>query len=269
MNEQVIKEIKAIVKKIRSDYKIGDNTVIGEDIFKILRTKGHILFFPLMDEPDLDGFHIKRTVNDVEQAYIYINTSKKVEKNIFCAAHELGHVYEVDNVIYGLDDRYKNEDSEEIMNRFAAELLMPESIFTEQCIGSLNKYKNDNKISVADILRTIVFLMDYFFVPYKAVVRRMNEIGVINDLSVTNLEKLDGEIVEQFIYEGHYTKLIRKNNLKDFDGLQEEIIYAEDNCIYGLKKINEIREDFEIPITDEAKMQHIGREFIDMPLNQD
>ena len=73
--------------------------VIRDEIFKLLRSKSHIVFYPLDEELDLDGFHIERCVNGEVKAFVYINTAKNFEKNIFCAAHELGHIYEIEKAI--------------------------------------------------------------------------------------------------------------------------------------------------------------------------
>ena len=37
--------------------------VIRDDIFKLLRQKSKIIFYPLEEELDLDGFHIEKSVN--------------------------------------------------------------------------------------------------------------------------------------------------------------------------------------------------------------
>lgn len=56
-----------------------------------------------------------------------INTNNTIEKQVYIAAHELGHVWKIDEKVLAKCDG--NIDSEAIINRFAAELLMPAELF--------------------------------------------------------------------------------------------------------------------------------------------
>ncbi len=262
MEQEVVKFIREKAETIRNEYGYKER-IIGEDIFKIVRNKGCILFYPLQDEPDLDGFHIRRTISGEEKAFIYINTAKSVEKNIFCAAHELGHIYEIEKAV---KEKYpQSEDlDEDIINRFAAELLMPYQEFCKLTKEKLDEMSDgNNRISVNDILKMIVYLMDYYFVPYKSVIYRLEETGFISLEACNQLESYD-EIVKKYIFEGNYTKLMRKNDVKDFDGLQDDLIFAKDNRVYGNAKIKKIQEDFDIPETDEKKKQEYESTFVDL-----
>lgn len=54
--------------------------MIRDEIFKLLQSKSNIIFFPLDEELDLDGFHIERCVNRQMKAFVYINTAKNFKK---------------------------------------------------------------------------------------------------------------------------------------------------------------------------------------------
>jgi len=65
--------------------------------FSILEKTAIVVFYPLDDEND--GFHIQRTLKGKSADFVYINTSKAIEKQIFTAAHELGHRLGVESYI--------------------------------------------------------------------------------------------------------------------------------------------------------------------------
>ena len=72
-------------------------------------------------------------------------------------------------------------DSEAIINRFAAELLMPSEIFKKFFLLECAK-NNIHGGTVEDkvLIKIIVFLMNTFMVPYKAIIYRIEEIGYID-----------------------------------------------------------------------------------------
>lgn len=226
--------------------------VIRDDIFKLLRKKGKVIFYPLPEEPELDGFHVQKVVNGKLTAFVYINTAKNFEKCIFCGAHELGHIYEVEKEIQKEypEVQFTIEETDNIMNRFAAELLMPEDkfkeIFHKRIFLLGKKWK---QMTYADLLKTIVALMDYFYVPYKAIVWRLHEIGLFTDagkVEFEEIEKNDREIINSYIYEGKYTRLRTPSNLKSFENLPEYLRKAEEEDIFRREKINRIRMEFDI-----------------------
>lgn len=229
--------------------------VIRDDIFKLLRQKSKIIFYPLEEELDLDGFHIEKSVNGQMVAFVYINTAKNYEKCIFCGAHELGHIYEIEKDIL---NEYPQEvltmqDIDDVMNRFAAELLMPRENFKQKFEEFLMRNrKNNSVIKYSELLKTIVALMDYYYVPYKAVVWRLWEIDFLT-LSgrdkFENIEKEERDIIDAFILEGKYTRLRHPTRLKNFENLTENLKYAEENGVYGANKIQMMKTDFDIDIS--------------------
>lgn len=229
--------------------------VIRDDIFKLLRQKSKIIFYPLEEELDLDGFHIEKSVNGQMVAFVYINTAKNYEKCIFCGAHELGHIYEIEKDIL---NEYPQEvltmqDIDDVMNRFAAELLMPRENFKQKFEEFLMRNrKNNSVIKYSELLKTIVALMDYYYVPYKAVVWKLWEIDFLT-LSgrdkFENIEKEERDIIDAFILEGKYTRLRHPTRLKNFENLTENLKYAEENGVYGANKIQMMKTDFDIDIS--------------------
>lgn len=252
------KEYIDIIVKRKDEILAGFNykeIVVRDEIFKLLRQKSRILFYPLDEELDLDGFHIERCVNGKMEAFVYINTAKNFEKNIFCAAHELGHIYEVEKNIQRTfpDVHLTNKEVDVIMNRFAAELLMPHLHFCNEFQSRLSAVCGDKEgLKVSDLLTIIVSLMDYYYVPYKAVVWRLWEIGFLTEIGrdkFAKIEENDADIIDMYIYEGKYTRLRNPSRIKSFENLPEYLSFAEQNGVYAMRKINQMRDDFEITIS--------------------
>lgn len=279
MKKEYIAIIKRAVKDILRDLDYRD-PIVRDDIFKLLRKKGRVIFYPLPQERELDGFHVQKVVNGQLSAFVYINTAKNFEKCIFCGAHELGHVYqlerEIEKAFPGV--HLSMEETDEIMNRFAAELLIPEEIFERtfhECI--LNTKKRWEQLTYGDLLKIIVTLMDYFYVPYKAIVCRLYEIGFFTKAGKSKFEEIedkDKDIINSFIYEGKYTRLRNPSYLKSFEDLPEYLRRAEEENIFSIEKIRRIREEFDIDqVASGEKMDEttksklgnvaINKEFID------
>lgn len=263
--EIIVKKKDEILKEF--NYK---EPVIRDEIFKLLRSKSKILFFPLDEELDLDGFHIERCVKGKMMAFVYINTAKNFEKNIFCAAHELGHIYEIEKAIESVFEgvKFDNKEIDVIMNRFAAELLMPHLHFCNKFQELLSIICSEKGvIKGSELLKIIVALMDYYYVPYKAVVWRLWEIGFLTEAGrdkFAKIEEEDADIINAYIYEGKYTRLRNPSRIKGFENLPEYLNFAEQNHVYAKRKINQMRDDFEIEISvSDEKMEAVANDKLD------
>lgn len=102
------------------------------------------------------------------------------------------------------------------MNRFAAELMMPEADFRRRsytyCKAYQQTIKKKKVISFKNILVMTVQLMNFYYMPYKAVVLRFGEIDFFSDDFVNVLLKFekssDGrQIVDQIIRQQGITRL--------------------------------------------------------------
>lgn len=254
LKKEYITIIEKRVQEILEELDYHDK-VIRDDIFKLLRKKSLVLFYPLDEEQDLDGFHIVKFVKDRPTAFVYINSAKNFEKCIFCAAHELGHIYELEKDIEKefSDAQLSMRDVDDIMNRFAAELLMPYKEFRDNFYRFLNKYCKDIKqLKLGDLLKVIVALMDYFYVPYKSVVRRLREIDFFTESGLNKFERIEKEspeLINRYIYEGKYTRLRHPSRIKSFEDLPQYLDYAQADNIISQRKADEIREAFDIDLT--------------------
>lgn len=129
--------------------------------------------------------------------YTIINSSlPKVNVN-FALAHEIYHVFYQQILSRKKIELYMNEhyyeyEEEWAANLFAGILLMPTPSFTEM----FHKFKNEQ--SDDDTLVTIlVKLMNYFEVPYMAVLIRAYELNLLTDGEMLqNLLNVSGKIIE-------------------------------------------------------------------------
>ena len=144
-----------------------------ENIFKLLDGNGVRLLDLLIDQEGLYG------LSGFSKRYglcILVNTQNTIERNIFTAAHEYGHL---------LMHRpfYKNVDLSEAMDRdeelenmadvFAANFLVPE-------VGLRDVWaKNAGRKEIR--LEDVVFLKHHFRVSTKVMVRRLRDVGMISE----------------------------------------------------------------------------------------
>ena len=132
--------------------------------------------------------------------FLCVNSDLPVCKQIFAMAHELYHIhcYAEDintNTITGgslLDSRTADEEatSQEDLeaNAFAGLLLMPDASVIEQFkMFWLSKEKLD--------VDGVIILMDIFALPYKAVILRLVESGIIEEKKARELLKADSKYI--------------------------------------------------------------------------
>ena len=251
MNEIILKGIQDLVNNIKIEYGIV-NEIIRDDVFSILQgmTDCNVLYYPLNDE--IGGCHIEKMVNGRVEQFVFINTNQPREKQAFVAAHELGHLWKVDEE---LKSKLKDEkiDCEEVVNRFAAELLMPEEHFIKAIEFYLNKmgYKGP-KIKVEELVKLIAYLMNYFFVPYMAVLYRFNELGRL-DKSYNSIMRRykDSDALTDIIKKEQYTRLNIITKLKSLGNLQEYLVQAEKEGFISAAKAAAIRSEFDLPQNDQ------------------
>lgn len=173
------------VECIRKEYGFSKNSPICDYIFVILKNECILVKWPEDKQLDLDGFSTEKVVNGKLETIVYINSAKNIEKQNFCAAHELGHRHKLDKQLKEVFpyDVITSSMIEDVMNRFAAELMMPAEDFKKRgkelyktCLGIKD---GREVIFVKKLLEVVIGLMDFYFVPYKSVVLRLQEMHII------------------------------------------------------------------------------------------
>lgn len=97
-----IQKLPVSVEKLILDFinekNIPTEYLVRDSIFNILEKYCTVLYYPLENEEN-DGCHVERLVNNKVESFVFINTNKAVEKQVFTAAHELGHILKLDDYL--------------------------------------------------------------------------------------------------------------------------------------------------------------------------
>lgn len=250
-NDQVVSKIQEFIFAKKKEKNIV-NEVIRDDVFAILKNECVVLYYAL-DDDGIEGCHVIKPFNDRMEQFVFINTMKAVQEQTWTAAHELGHVWKVDSFIKESLGR-EDLDSEDLVNRFAAELLLPEKIFEKELDNKLKEYAYKGPSMTAEMMvRLVTYLMNYFCTPYKAIIRRFIELDYIEG----DAEKqfLDGfeekrELYKRLINENQYTRLETVNRACSMADIEQDINLLEQNGVYSDKKIKHLREIFHLERTE-------------------
>jgi len=240
------------------------NPLLREDVLALLEQYCTVVFFPLERERN-NGFHIKVPARcGKDRHFVYINTAQTIEKQAFTAAHELGHIWKVDQLVAeqcGFPLPLNEALSEQIINRFAAELLIPEGLFHRAYAREYRKLaRPDNQITVRDMLKVVVALMDQFFAPSKSIIYRCWELKYIDTqarellLGKTLLpKKAINEAIQATIRDNGYVQFETPTLKRSIDGLAEQLNRAEAQECVSADKIKHLRDLFGLkpPVADE------------------
>ena len=178
------------------------NTIIRESIFGIVSNYARkreialeILRYPFKDDELWAFTFVKKGT-----IFLCVNTELPICKQIFATAHELYHIhcYTEDintstitsgSLLYSktFDEAAASQEDLEA-NAFAGVLLMPDASVIEQF--KMFGISKDN-MGIDDVLT----LMDLFALPYKAVVLRLAEIGIITEEKARSLYYKDNESI--------------------------------------------------------------------------
>ena len=104
-----------------------------DDVFAILERECYVLYYALED--DIDGCHICKPLNGEMKQFVYINTSKVLQEQVWRVDQ-----YVKDNIATC------EVEAEKIVGRFTAEFLIPTEIFRREAHNRLkyNKYMGDH-----------------------------------------------------------------------------------------------------------------------------
>lgn len=280
---EIMRGVIAEKRSVRELEGFFVNQILREDIFNILDACCTVIYCPLPDE-DNDGFHVSYPVDyagcdssEGRAHFVFLNTAKPLEKQVFAAGHELGHIWNVadsvwDKTFSEITPRTK-ENEEAAMNRFSAELLMPEKQFMESAAGQLKNYRENGKLKVVDAFRMISSLMNEFCVPAQAVILRLYETKclspevceqllhtgprTVKDLTPEAYQDLFVKMLNLCIQEGGYTRLRRPTMKRGIKGFPKILDEAAKKGVIPFDKIRQLRELLEIPDIqeDDASME--------------
>ena len=176
---QIKEIINSKINYIRDNYDL--NNKCGRSLFSIIQE------IELKNGEKIDLFRIPFKEQNIagfigyknERFVIFTNTNKNLGYEVFTLAHELYHILENNNLIKEeiavLEDTSLSIDSDEMADMFAAELLMPEMHLKKEVKKFLNN-SSENKITPAFVVK----LQQDYYVEYKAMTKRLKEIGLID-----------------------------------------------------------------------------------------
>ena len=261
----VVKAIQKIISDIKEKCIIK-NTAIRDSIFGILENECTVIYYPLDNEKNR-GFHTKKIVKNELKDFVYINTDKPIAEQIFAAAHEFGHIWEVAEKVWnilGYEGKPTEQEEEDITDWFAAELLMPTDEFRDAFFAHMSELGiKTGKVKLDEIVRVIVLQMNDFMVPYESVRRRLEETDIMQKESADYLLSKQEEALELvtiFIKDCN-TYLGNGTGVKTVSGIRTLIENAESQKNVDSYLLNKIKKEFEIvnmPITEEGFEIHIG-----------
>lgn len=181
------------------------NDVIGTQIFSILENESRVLYYPLEDN-NVWGF--SEVIKG--KPFVCINTSISYEKQVFAAAHELYHLWygTSGNIMLSekIDELSLDKRTEDFANRFAAEFLVDEQLLLQE----MRTYAVDkDNIEMKDVVR----LANIFIVPYRTMIKRLYEIGVIKEKKYSNFKMFSDELVDVWKYRLGLTVPIRRERI--------------------------------------------------------
>lgn len=233
-----------MIRKFIAEHKeaieqVTANRILRDDIFPLLDNYCTVIFYPSKDSEN-NGFHVTYPFLKEEIHFVYINTAQYKEKQIFTAAHELGHIWALEAQITPYLSRScdNSEYIERIMNRFAAELLMPDDIFITAANTLIDSVRDSNgRITVAKMVQVITHLMNDYFTSYKSVVYRLFELSLIPE-KVGKILWGDGAIPRKTLDDYScqvaqmqgYNRLYQPDERRWIDGLKELLDTAKKNC---------------------------------------
>ena len=245
-NEPVVNYIKEFIREKREKKNIV-NTIIGEDVFSILENESILLYYPLKDER-IKGIHTEKVVHDELRQFVFINSDKEIDNQTWTAAHELGHVWKVDSYVYNKIPGC-TVNSEDIVNRFASELLFPTDIFVEEYSLCKKRLGVDNSMTKKEFMEIITYLMNTFCAPYKAVIKRLVEVGEIdrsNESSYIKSFRDNESLYKQIIQENFYSRLGKKRESISMRSIGRDIDLLEKNELLPKELINRYRKMFAV-----------------------
>ena len=260
---EVERSLKSFIAKKFEEDNLRDffqNSLLRDDVLELLDRYCTVVYYPIENEGN-NGFHVTGIpfVDGTRHNFVFINTAQTIEKQVFTAAHELGHIWNVDEyIISELNLDSSTEMREMIINRFAAILLIPNENFSTAVRAGLKALgNNDGKtITFENLLKLVVTLMNQFYVPMNAIVLRLVETSFFNpDFAELFLgyDKIPEDFFTQrgkeLVIEMGYTKFIQPSRKKWIEGLAEKLDIVDREGLVSPSKIAHMREMFDLKCT--------------------
>lgn len=193
LTELQIDQIREMADKERKKFGIIDAPIASE-LFMLLEQEDKIAIcqypFETSQKSHTDA-NITRFENGSDQmVFIGLNTAIYYDEQIFALAHELYHYLTKTGKAYETDVDEEDRRTERMADRFAAEFLLPSKMLNYMV---LSQFKSSNLYQVSELrlLRFIARLQNEWWLPYRALVLRLNEESYITEKQVEELFAID------------------------------------------------------------------------------
>ena len=175
-----IEDVRDCAAEVRRVFGVYDNVPIANDIRVLLDRNGIILCeypFESSEKSHTDATLTRFETGDEPLGFMGLNTSLPYDEQIFAIAHELYHHTTRTGMSYS-EEESEDPVVEKAADRFAAELLLPQSALRRQIMREFDSEKIGAD-QEQRILRFIVRLQCEWWLPYHAIVNRIYEEGHI------------------------------------------------------------------------------------------
>ncbi|AOY76746.1 ImmA/IrrE family metallo-endopeptidase [Clostridium formicaceticum] len=230
------REYEMSVKEAIKDFH---NQVIWDgDIPKIMREIGKKLNTLIIEIPMRDNDFGACYLGTGYSKYLLLNSNQPRNKMYFSFCHDIYHIlkgtpdYINEKREVHFNQEYFENENESKANLFAANLLMPEVEF--------KKMYDMFNVDSERIECVVVKLMNYFNAPFVAVLVRIYELRILEDINVAKeLLDFNAEKIEELFEELWLDKEILKASLKDEMGYLFETLKKEGNRLVKKELLSE------------------------------
>lgn len=192
LTELQIDEIKKAADKERRKFGIIEAPIAG-DLFMLIEQEGIAICqypFPTSKKSHMDANITRFETGSDQMIFIGLNTAIYYDEQLFALAHELYHYITKTGKAYETDMDEEDQRTEKMADRFAAELLLPSEVLNHMVMAQF-KTSCLKKVTNLRLLRFIARLQSEWWLPYRALVLRLNEEKYITNEQVDTLFKID------------------------------------------------------------------------------
>ena len=272
MDKEIIESIQNFIETKRNEDELltlFPNALLRTDTIDLLDHFCTIIYYPLEDRNNGFNIDLPSRKNGVI-SFVYINTNQTIDKQIFTAAHELGHIWQIDKELIKKGILNSDINPETIMNRFAAELLMPEKHFEKTARSEfMRRTGGQHTIGIGDLIESVAFLMNLYYTPPVSVVLRLAECNIISQTDADKIVKYIGNEdspishqLQEVLKDNNFVQFLNPDKKKWIKGLPELFEKASQDPAISPQKIATLRAAFDLPdkehIHDIQKFEEIG-----------
>ncbi len=209
LSDNQIAVIKDLASETRRIFGVHSNVPVGSDMRLILERKGILLCeYPFSESEDTHTYgNIVMFKTDEETiTFIGLNTACYYDEQIFAMAHEIYHFSTKTGKAYSTEAETEDNVTEKKADRFAAEFLLPAEALREIVFSAFDRYDLKD-VPETRMIRFVARLQCDWWLPYRAIINRLNEEGFISEKQYNSLYNIDCRSED-----GMYRRLIRSTD---------------------------------------------------------